>query len=153
MDEAIIQGRIDRLRPILMTSLVAILGLLPASLATGLGSDVQRPLATVIVWGLIGSTLLTLFVTPVFYRIFVPPLAADRTAARPRRGRGRGLEPLPDVSASEIVGLLEYLHAKDGEEDIVRIAEETNREFARVIAIVKAAEMLGFVDTPGMPSC
>src|SRR6266481_1021777 len=58
----------------MMTSLVAILGLLPASLATSLGSDVQRPLATVIIWGLTGSTLFTLFVTPVFYRIFVPPL-------------------------------------------------------------------------------
>jgi len=53
---------------------VAILGLLPASFATALGSDVQRPLATVIVWGLTGSTLFTLFVTPVFYRIFLKPL-------------------------------------------------------------------------------
>jgi cobalt-zinc-cadmium resistance protein CzcA len=77
VDEAIIRGRIDRLRPILMTSLVAVLGLLPASLATTLGSDVQRPLATVIIWGLTGSTLFTLFVTPVFYRIFVPPLRAE----------------------------------------------------------------------------
>jgi cobalt-zinc-cadmium resistance protein CzcA len=64
------------LRPILIASLVAILGLLPASLATGLGSDVQRPLATVIVWGLFSSTALTLFVVPVFYRIFVPALPA-----------------------------------------------------------------------------
>jgi len=83
VDEAIIHGRVDRLRPILMTSLVAILGLLPASLATSLGSDVQRPLATVIIWGLTGSTLFTLFVTPVFYDIFVPPLpqqnASDTT--------------------------------------------------------------------------
>jgi cobalt-zinc-cadmium resistance protein CzcA len=74
VDEAIVKGRLNRLRPILMTSLVAILGLLPASLATGLGSDVQRPLATVIIWGLTSSTLFTLFVTPVFYRIWVPPL-------------------------------------------------------------------------------
>ena len=74
IDEAIIKGRLHLLRPILMASLVAILGLLPASLATSLGSDVQRPLATVIIWGLTGSTIFTLFVTPVFYRIFVPPL-------------------------------------------------------------------------------
>ncbi len=74
IDDAIVLGRLDRLRPGLMTALVAIFGLLPASLATGLGSDVQRPLATVIVWGLTGSTLFTLFVTPVIYRIFVPPL-------------------------------------------------------------------------------
>src|SRR5262249_10788353 len=83
VDEAIIHGRIDRLRPILMTSLVAILGLTPASLATSLGSDVQRPLATVIIWGLTGSTLFTLFVTPVFYRIFVPPLPDEQSNAGP----------------------------------------------------------------------
>jgi cobalt-zinc-cadmium resistance protein CzcA len=72
LDEAIEQGAEERLRPILMTAIVAILGLLPASLATGLGSDVQRPLATVIVWGLFSSTFLTLFVVPVLYRVLVP---------------------------------------------------------------------------------
>src|SRR5262249_53206730 len=123
IDESIIHGRIDRLRPILMTSLVAILGLLPASLATSLGSDVQRPLATVIIWGLTGSTLFTLFVTPVFYHIFVPPLPEARAAV----ALGP-TEPLPDVSASEVIGLLEYLHARGDEEEIVRIAEDTNRE-------------------------
>ena len=88
VDEAIIQGRIDRLRPGLMTSLVAILGLLPASLATSLGSDVQRPLATVIIYGLSGSALFTLFITPVFYRIFVPPLPeAPRAPACRRNSR------------------------------------------------------------------
>src|SRR5262249_26770766 len=79
LEEAIVRGALERLRPILMTAIVAILGLLPASLATGLGSDVQRPLATVIVWGLFSSTALTLFVTPVFYRIFVPALPAAET--------------------------------------------------------------------------
>src|SRR5262249_35322352 len=144
VDEAIIHGRIDRLRPGLMTSLVAILGLLPASLAMGLGSDVQRPLATVIIWGLTGSTLFTLFVTPVFYRIFVPPLPEGAASATPPDPP----EPLPDVSASEVIGLLEYLHQRGDEEEIVRIADDTNREFARVVFIVKAAELLGFVDTP-----
>ncbi|MGE5191247.1 MAG: efflux RND transporter permease subunit [Deltaproteobacteria bacterium] len=81
LDEAIVEGALARLRPILMTSSVAILGLLPASLARGLGSDVQRPLATVIVWGLVSTVLLTLFVMPVLYRIFAPRTAAD-TAAR-----------------------------------------------------------------------
>jgi len=75
LDDAIVRGRLDRLRPGLMTTLSSILGLLPASLATDLGSDVQRPLATVIVWGLAGSTLFTLFITPVIYRIIVPPLS------------------------------------------------------------------------------
>lgn len=75
-DEAIVQGALGRMRPILMASLVAILGLLPASVASGLGSDVQRPLATVIVWGLVSSLLLTLFVVPALYRIFARPDAA-----------------------------------------------------------------------------
>jgi hypothetical protein len=144
VDEAIIHGRIDRLRPIMMTSLVAILGLLPASLATSLGSDVQRPLATVIIWGLTGSTLFTLFVTPVFYHIFVPPLPEAALAT----GMSTGLtEPLPDVSALEILGLLEHLHKYEGKDDAVRIADTTNREFAHLVFIVKAAELLGFVDT------
>ena len=70
VEESVIRGRIDLLRP----SLVAILDLLSASMVTSLGSDIQRPLATVIVWGLTGSTLFTLLVTPVFYRIFIKPL-------------------------------------------------------------------------------
>jgi cobalt-zinc-cadmium resistance protein CzcA len=70
--ESIVQGALGRLRPILITAIVAIFGLLPASMATGLGSDVQRPLATVIVWGLFSSTLLTLCVLPVLYAIFPP---------------------------------------------------------------------------------
>jgi len=74
LEEAIVHGALGRLRPVLMTSIVAILGLLPASIATGLGSDVQRPMATVIVWGLFSSTILTLFVVPVLYRIVSPGL-------------------------------------------------------------------------------
>lgn len=64
---AVIDGARHRFRPILMTATVAILGLLPASLAMGIGSDVQRPLATVIVYGLMFSTVITLFVLPAFY--------------------------------------------------------------------------------------
>jgi cobalt-zinc-cadmium resistance protein CzcA len=70
LTEAIVRGSQDRFRSVLMASLVAILGLLPASIATGLGSDVQRPLATVIVWGLTSSTALTLLVVPVLYSLF-----------------------------------------------------------------------------------
>ena len=69
LDDAIAQDALDRLRPILTASLVAILGLVPASLATGLGSDVRRPLASVIVWGLFGSMLLSLLILPALYRI------------------------------------------------------------------------------------
>lgn len=76
LQDAIVQGALDCLRPIVLASLVAILGLLPASLATGLGSDVQRPLATVIVWGLFSSTILTLFVVPVLYSLVQPSRSA-----------------------------------------------------------------------------
>jgi heavy metal efflux system protein len=89
IDDAIIEAAESRLRPILMASLVAILGLLPASLATGLGSDVQRPLATVIVWGLLSSTILTLYVVPVMYRIASPtlrPRTAEEDAFSARSG-------------------------------------------------------------------
>ncbi|SHF44643.1 cobalt-zinc-cadmium resistance protein CzcA [Dysgonomonas macrotermitis] len=64
---AVSDGARHRFRPVLMTATVAILGLLPASLATGIGSDVQRPLATVIVYGLMFSTIITLFALPAFY--------------------------------------------------------------------------------------
>ena len=74
LEDAISRGAVRCLRPILIASLVAILGLVPASLATGLGSDVQRPLATVIVWGLFSATLMTLLLVPVLYRLFVPKL-------------------------------------------------------------------------------
>ena len=80
---AIVQGAQERLRPILMTAIVAILGLLPASLATGLGSDVQRPLATVIVWGLCSSTVLTLFVVPVLYDLFAPHIEPKPNQSQP----------------------------------------------------------------------
>lgn len=67
LKNAAIKGAKDRFRPVLMTATVAVIGLLPASLATGIGSDVQRPLATVIVYGLMFSTVLTLFVLPAIY--------------------------------------------------------------------------------------
>jgi len=57
-------------------------------------------------------------------------------------------EPLPEASPGEVIGLLEYLDARSGQEDIFRIASETNREFGRVIVVAKACEVLDFVDTP-----
>jgi cobalt-zinc-cadmium resistance protein CzcA len=72
LEDASIMGAQELLRAVLMASLVAMLGLLPASLATGLGSDVQRPLATVIIWGLFSSTILTLFIVPVVYCVLKP---------------------------------------------------------------------------------
>lgn len=70
LDQAVIEGAVMRLRPVLMTALVASLGFVPMALATGTGAEVQRPLATVVIGGIISSTLLTLIVLPGLYRIF-----------------------------------------------------------------------------------
>lgn len=70
LDDAIFRGSVTRLRPVLMTALVASLGFVPMAIATGPGAEVQRPLATVVIGGIISSTLLTLVVLPVLYRIF-----------------------------------------------------------------------------------
>jgi NitT/TauT family transport system ATP-binding protein len=70
--------------------------------------------------------------------VVVPPTPPERVP----------IEPVPDVLPGEIVGLLEYLDARGGSDDLFRIATDTNREFGRVITVVKAAEMLDFVDTP-----
>jgi cobalt-zinc-cadmium resistance protein CzcA len=67
--EAVIEGASERFRPVLMTSTVATVGMLPAALATGIGSDVQRSLATVVVGGLIVATMLTLFILPTLYYV------------------------------------------------------------------------------------
>ncbi|MCF6325468.1 MAG: CusA/CzcA family heavy metal efflux RND transporter [Gammaproteobacteria bacterium] len=69
LHEAIIEGALTRLRPVLMTALVAALGFVPMALNTGIGSEVQRPLATVVIGGIISSTLLTLVVLPALYRL------------------------------------------------------------------------------------
>jgi cobalt-zinc-cadmium resistance protein CzcA len=70
LDDAIRHGALGRLRPVLMTALVASLGFVPMALATGPGAEVQRPLATVVIGGIVSSTALTLFVLPVLLRIF-----------------------------------------------------------------------------------
>lgn len=69
LEAAIIKGAVTRLRPVLTTALVASLGFIPMALNTGIGSEVQRPLATVVIGGVISSTILTLFVLPVLYRL------------------------------------------------------------------------------------
>ncbi|MCX7045559.1 MAG: CusA/CzcA family heavy metal efflux RND transporter [Candidatus Sumerlaeota bacterium] len=68
LEDAIAQGSKTRLRPVLMTALVASLGFVPMAIATGTGAEVQRPLATVVIGGIISSTFLTLFVLPALYR-------------------------------------------------------------------------------------
>jgi cobalt-zinc-cadmium resistance protein CzcA len=69
LEQAIHLGALERLRPVLMTALVASLGFVPMAIATGAGAEVQKPLATVVIGGLITSTLLTLFVLPALTRL------------------------------------------------------------------------------------
>jgi cobalt-zinc-cadmium resistance protein CzcA len=69
LDDAIREGALTRLRPVLMTALVASLGFVPMAIATGTGAEVQRPLATVVIGGILSSTALTLLVLPLLYRL------------------------------------------------------------------------------------
>ena len=69
LDEAIVEGAVARLRPVLMTALVASLGFVPMAFNTGIGSEVQRPLATVVIGGIVSSTALTLVLLPALYRV------------------------------------------------------------------------------------
>jgi cobalt-zinc-cadmium resistance protein CzcA len=73
-EEAVVNGASTRLRPVLMTALVASLGFLPMAISTSTGAEVQRPLATVVIGGLVTSTLLTLFLLPVLYGLFAPKM-------------------------------------------------------------------------------
>ena len=73
-EDAIYQGALGRLRPVMMTALVASLGFLPMALNVGAGSEVQRPLATVVIGGIVSSTLLTLLVLPGLYRLVHRPV-------------------------------------------------------------------------------
>jgi cobalt-zinc-cadmium resistance protein CzcA len=68
LEPAIREGALTRLRPVLMTALVASLGFVPMAVAIGTGAEVQRPLATVVIGGILSSTVLTLFVLPLLYR-------------------------------------------------------------------------------------
>jgi cobalt-zinc-cadmium resistance protein CzcA len=72
LDEAIVTGALTRLRPVLMTALVASLGFVPMAFNTGVGAEVQRPLATVVIGGIVSSTVLTLLVLPALYRLAHP---------------------------------------------------------------------------------
>lgn len=85
-DQAIIDGALTRLRPVLMTALVASLGFVPMAINVGAGSEVQRPLATVVIGGIISSTILTLLVLPALCKLF---------------GIGNSMEPKDNISSSE----------------------------------------------------
>ncbi len=81
LDEAVMQAAITRLRPVLMTTLVASLGFLPMAFSTGMGAEVQRPLATVVIGGVIGAMVMSLLVLRVLYLLFKSPFkSAERQA-------------------------------------------------------------------------
>ncbi|CUS38803.1 Cation efflux system protein CzcA [Candidatus Nitrospira nitrosa] len=88
LDEAVTSGALLRLRPVLMTALVALLGLVPLAFARGIGSEVQRPLAIVVIGGLVSSTLLTLIMLPVLYRWLEGRVQDPRQAGGPPTGSG-----------------------------------------------------------------
>ena len=93
---AVMDGACSRIRPVLVTATVAICGLTPAMLASGLGSDVQRPLATVVVGGLLSATVLTLILLPSLYF-----LIEDRLAARAQRRASQDLQPQETASGGQ----------------------------------------------------
>jgi len=82
IDEASVKGAVLRMRPVLMTAITTALGLIPLLLATGVGSEVQRPLATVVIGGLITSTILTLLVIPAVYKWFAVEKVKDKNVTQ-----------------------------------------------------------------------
>jgi cobalt-zinc-cadmium resistance protein CzcA len=88
MDEAVHQGASDRLRPVLITALVASLGFIPMAFATSRGAEVEKPLATVVIGGLITATLLTLYILPLLY----PGFSRAAVDASQEEGTSRILE-------------------------------------------------------------
>lgn len=103
LPEAIEEACLTRLRPVLMTALVAALGFVPMALSTGVGAEVQRPLATVVIGGVISSTLLTLLVLPAIYLVFAPRGREQldeelRDAERLAQEGSTRLSPVPPTS-------------------------------------------------------
>lgn len=99
LDDAVTKAAVTRLRPVLMTSLVAALGFLPMALSTGVGAEVQRPLATVVIGGVIGATIMTLLVLRVLYMVFAA------TFERGQREEQRTEEPELVSSVNEPLSL------------------------------------------------
>ncbi|WP_418131322.1 CusA/CzcA family heavy metal efflux RND transporter [Variovorax sp. 375MFSha3.1] len=98
LDAAIREGALTRLRPVLMTALVASLGFVPMAIATGTGAEVQRPLATVVIGGILSSTALTLLVLPLLYRI------AHRRDEEDEKAQQQAIGAPPDPSAPSLRG-------------------------------------------------
>src|SRR5690606_32670026 len=119
LDDLVVQGGLVRLRPVIMTASVAALGFLPMALSNTAGAEVQRPLATVVIGGLISATLLTLFVLPVLYR------SIEQYAAR---SSGRRISPVAMVLFLSLLGLTANAQSTlvISEEDAVKRAMENH---------------------------
>lgn len=122
LKELIIAGSSSRLRPVLMTALVASLGFLPMALATSNGAEVQRPLATVVIGGLITSTLLTLLVLPALYYLFSGVKKAKKTTIAPIVLVAL-LFPFSNLSAQNEVGLSELILSAQQNRPEVKLVE------------------------------
>lgn len=122
LKELIIAGANSRLRPVLMTALVASLGFLPMALATSNGAEVQRPLATVVIGGLITSTLLTLLVLPALYYLFSGMKKAKKTTITPIVLVAL-LFPFSNLSAQNEVGLSELITSAQQNRPEVKLVE------------------------------
>lgn len=116
----ILSGTRVRLRPVMMTAMVASLGFLPMAISTGSGAEVQKPLATVVIGGLITATFLTLFLLPVLYRL------VDEQSFR-KRGRGTKVKAVITTLVFLIVGV-SALHAQNGKtlEECIFMAKSSN---------------------------
>jgi HAE1 family hydrophobic/amphiphilic exporter-1 len=154
LHEAAVEGGKLRFRPIQMTSFAFIAGLIPLVVATGAGAIGNRTIGTTGVGGMLVGTVLGVLAIPGLYYLFGKiadgrKLLKDETdeplseVAKPKL-----FEPLPDATAAEIEGLLEYLDARGGQDDVWQIAADTHRDFGRLINVAKAAELLDFVTTP-----
>jgi heavy metal efflux system protein len=84
LERAVEDAAITRLRPVLMTTLVASLGFLPMAFSTGMGAEVQRPLATVVIGGVISAMVMSLLVLRVLYLLFDSPVKSRREVAEPK---------------------------------------------------------------------
>jgi hypothetical protein len=152
--EAGVEGGKLRFRPIQMTSFAFIAGLLPLVFATGAGAIGNRTIGTTGVGGMLMGTVIGVLVIPGLYYIFAR-IADGKKLLREEVDvplsevlEHKAFEPLPDATAGEIEGLLEYLHAHGGRDDISRIAAETHRDFRQLLVVAKAAALLELVTTP-----
>jgi len=95
LDQAVRQAAVTRLRPVLMTTLVASLGFVPMAFSTGMGAEVQRPLATVVIGGVISAMVMSLFVVRVLYLVFQSPVDKDESEAAAAPDAQTAIEPVP----------------------------------------------------------